>query len=136
MCTTKQGKPCCPKKTTLLPTGAFPWQYDGDAFRAHFNVIHNLHNMIKSALMDTLRLSKHSMFGKDKEALSEIYERLEMYFDVLLCLFWDAVFHRNLSHLNSKETLTLRELTRMILLGLDMLANVGTVGLAVTYNMR
>ena len=86
--------------------------------------------------MDTLRLSKHSMFGKDKEALSEIYERLEMYFDVLLCLFWDAVFHRNLSHLNSKETLTLRELTRMILLGLDMLANVGMVGLAVTYNMK
>ena len=59
-----------------------------------------------------------------------------MYFDVLLCLFWGDVFHRKLLHLNSKETLMLSELTRMILLGVDMLANVGTVGLAVTYNLR
>ena len=59
-----------------------------------------------------------------------------MYFDVLLCLFWGDVFHRKLLYLNSKETLMLRELTRLILLGVDLLANVGTVGLSVTYNMR
>ena len=66
-------------KKDNITASAFPWRYDGDAFRAHFNVIHNIHNMIESAQMDTLRLSKRSIFGKDKEALSEIYEHLEMY---------------------------------------------------------
>ena len=107
-----------PKKDNNTAS-AFPWRYNGDAFRVHFNMIYNIHNMIESALMDTFCLSKCSIFRNVKQAIREINERLDMYFDVLLCLFWDAVFHRNLSHLNSKETLTLRELTSMILLGVD-----------------
>ena len=129
------------KKTILLhkknlTSSKFTWRNDGKSFRGHFEVIHEMHTKLELAIATAFELADKCQFRKSKNTMIEIRNTLQMYMDVTLCLFWDAVLHRNLSQLNSKSTLSRHELSIMILIGLDMLANFNTVGLHVTYNMR
>ena len=108
------------------------WRYDGCAFKEHFNVIFEIINTVLASV-DQVQSVCASFSGAIK---NEIRNTCDMYKEVLHCLFWDALFHKKLSELNSKETLTLAEISFMFLLGLDMLANFNVVGLKVTFNMR
>ena len=73
---------------------------------------------------------------KNAEVKKEVDATIASYIDVANVLFWDSVFHRSLSRLNSKLTVTEGELQLKALLGFDMIANFNTVGFRVTYNMR
>ena len=109
------------------------WCYDGCVFKVHFNVAFEIINMVLSALKQLIALAD---LIADHEIRLEVCYTCELYKEVLHCLFWDAVFHRRLSELNSKETLTFEQITCMCLLGLDMIANFNVIGFKVTYNMR
>ena len=110
------------------------WRYDGCAFAEHFNVIFKILNLVLKAINMMCELA--FQFHATRAMETEIRNTCDMYKEVLHCLFWDAIFHRRLSELNSKHTLTLREIAVMFLLGVDMIANFNAVGLKVTYNMR
>ena len=124
------------KEGKNLTASKFGWRFDGAAFAANLCIIFKIHDLVLKALMAASAEVCQAKLYKNAEVKKEVDATIASYIDVANVLFWDSVFHRSLSRLNSKLTVTEGELQLKALLGFDMIANFNTVGFRVTYNMR
>ena len=99
-------------------------RFDGETLRAYFNHIFSLNNF----LMQQIELAM--------QVHPELDEEWNYFKEVAVCLFWDALLHREMSTLMSESTQRMGNLRRMLLGGIDLIQNFNATGWKVTYNMR